>query len=448
MEKFGIVADDLTGATTVGVLLARSGVPTAAYFNENELEEADNQNALVLSTDSRAVSKEEATTKVTSAVKELKKMGATTFSKRIDTTLRGNIGTEVEAMLDELDDETIAVMVPSMPQSKRILVGGYSIIDSMPLSLTPVANDVRTPVNESHCPTLMDQQTSCAIGSISLNTLLSGQETVQKALQQEKQKGAKIIIVDAVTIEDVDTIAEAVYQLQWKVLAIDPGPFTAKLAKYRGFATEDEPDKHQQKDLASFTGTVLAIAGSASSVTKEQISTLAEKDGAIQIPVSASVLIERTQAHQDEVKRVTNEVITRLDKHQPHTMILETSITGPRIDLAAEEERLGLQPGEAADRINEGLGEIVNQVLSQTDQVRGLYLTGGDTMVHTMKTLNAKGIQLMDYVIPQADLGTILGGAFDGLVVVGKGGLTGSTNTAIQIVERIFNEAENLSNSS
>lgn len=34
---------------------------------------------------------------------------------------------------------------------------------------------------------------------------------------------------------------------------------------------------------------------------------------------------------------------------------------------------------------------------------------GGDTMVHVLKALGAKGIELVDYVIPQADLGRIIG---------------------------------------
>ena len=34
MAYLGIVADDLTGATTTGVLLARSGVKTKVYFPE------------------------------------------------------------------------------------------------------------------------------------------------------------------------------------------------------------------------------------------------------------------------------------------------------------------------------------------------------------------------------------------------------------------------------
>lgn len=66
---------------------------------------------------------------------------------------------------------------------------------------------------------------------------------------------------------------------------------------------------------------------------------------------------------------------------------------------------------------------------------------GGDTMVHVLKALGAKGIELVDYVIPQADLGRIIGGGQDGLVVVGKGGLTGKDDTAELIVKRIFAES-------
>lgn len=68
-------------------------------------------------------------------------------------------------------------------------------------------------------------------------------------------------------------------------------------------------------------------------------------------------------------------------------------------------------------------------------------MTGGDTMVHILKMLEAVGIKLVDYVIPQADLGVVIGGYSDGLVVVGKGGLTGTVQTAAAIIERIVKEA-------
>ena len=142
------MADDLTGATTVGVLLARSGLKTAAFFDtesfaRNEVEYP----AMVVSSDSRPLPKAEAQHKVSAAVKQLQARGAHYFTKRIDTTLRGGIGFEIDAMLEQLPQETVAVVVPAMPQSRRILVGGYSVIDSVALSRTDVARDVRTSIS-------------------------------------------------------------------------------------------------------------------------------------------------------------------------------------------------------------------------------------------------------------------------------------------------------------
>ena len=146
MPLIGAVADDLTGATTTGVLLARSKARTAVFFNEEAAQEARETaslDAILISSNSRPLPKEEAYDKVKSATNALKAMGVKYFSKRIDTTLRGGVGVEIDAMLDQLNEDTIAVVVPAMPQSRRILVGGYSVIDGVALINTPVAQDVR-----------------------------------------------------------------------------------------------------------------------------------------------------------------------------------------------------------------------------------------------------------------------------------------------------------------
>ena len=151
MPLIGAVADDLTGATTTGVLLARSKARTAVFFNEEAAQKARETaslDAILISSNSRPLPKEEAYEKVKSATNALKAMGVKYFSKRIDTTLRGGVGVEVDAMLDQLNEDTVAVVVPAMPQSRRILVGGYSVIDGVALINTPVAQDVRTPVKE------------------------------------------------------------------------------------------------------------------------------------------------------------------------------------------------------------------------------------------------------------------------------------------------------------
>ncbi len=54
---------------------------------------------MVVSSDSRPLPKAEAQHKVSAAVKQLQARGAHYFTKRIDTTLRGGIGFEIDAML-------------------------------------------------------------------------------------------------------------------------------------------------------------------------------------------------------------------------------------------------------------------------------------------------------------------------------------------------------------
>ncbi|MEH6957096.1 four-carbon acid sugar kinase family protein [Neobacillus drentensis] len=442
MCKIGIVADDLTGATTVGVLLARAGIPTAAFFNEKSLDADKGHVAMVLSSDSRALKKEAAQQKVKSAVAALKEKGAIYFSKRIDTTIRGGIGFEVDAMLEELESDTVAIMVPAMPQSRRIVVGGYSIIDGVALSKTPVANDVRTPVTESHVPTLMAQQTQHTIGMVSLGALLAGKEALKQTLQNERDKGAKVIIVDAITIENVEAIAESVTEMQWNVLAVDPGPFSEKLAIARGFALENHNIGCGEISEDEITGTVLAVAGSATPVTKTQLKALSGKEWAWQVPISAEALIDTKDSAPVEIQRAVSQTLMTVASQKPNVILLETALTCNVLNLPEKEQEFGLQPGHAANNINRGLGEIVAQVLSyELDDIKGIYMTGGDTMVNVLHVLGAKGIELLDYVIPQADLGRIIGGKYDGLVVVGKGGLTGAEDTAISIVKRICKEA-------
>lgn len=444
MCKIGIVADDLTGATTVGVLLAKAGVSTAAFFDEKDLTDETDHHAFVLSTDSRALPKVEAQQKVKSAVRALKKKGVAYFSKRIDTTLRGGIGEEVDAMLEELEPETIAVMVPSMPQSHRILVGGYSLIEGVPLSTTPVANDVRTPVNESHIPTLMAKQTDFSLGYIPLQALLSGKDALLRRLEQERNNGAKIIIVDAVTTEDIEKIAEAVYELKWNVMPIDPGPFSQKLAVCNGYAFEENQPIDDKNYKNMYNGTVLTVAGSATSVTKSQMKTLSKQDKVTQIPISSELLINRINTASKEVKRVSKKTTDSLKQNNPKVVLLETCLTGNRLNLTEKERELELHQGDAANNINLGLGEIVNDILENDNfNIKGIYMTGGDTMVNILRVLGAKGIELVDYVIPQADLGRIIGGKYDGLTIVGKGGLTGKADTAITIIKRIFQESAN-----
>ena len=445
MPLIGAVADDLTGATTTGVLLARSKARTAVFFNEEAAEKTegiDELDAILISSNSRPLPANEAYDKVKSATIALKKMGVEYFSKRIDTTLRGGFGVEIDAMLDQMKEGTVAVVVPAMPQSRRILVGGYSVIDGVALINTPVAQDVRTPVKENYIPRLLEGQTRRKVGLVTLDKVLAGEEVIEEALAEQKKVGCEVIVVDGITLEDVENIAKACISLRWDVVAVDPGPFTSKLAFYRELISAEEPNIPPQADEAGKT--VLIAAGSATPVTKKQMEILCQDPRHVRVSVEPLPLIEGGDVALDEVFKAVNKAAELLESdNQPRAILFETALHGELLNLDEEDNKRHYAGGMSANRINAGLGMIISQLLEKVgkEKVAGLYTTGGDTMVNVCYQLGVECIEVMDYVIPQTDVGRLVGSKYSGLPVVGKGGLTGNDNTACDIVSRLFRES-------
>lgn len=444
MPFIGTVADDLTGATTTGVLLARSKARTAVFFNveaASKAEGVDELDAIIISSNSRPLPANEAYEKVKDATIALKNMGVKYFQKRTDTTMRGGIGVEIDAMLDQLSEDTIAVVVPAMPQSRRILVGGFSVIDGVALINTPVAQDVRTPVKENYIPRLLEGQTRRKVGLVTLDKVLAGDQAIKTALAEQREAGCQVIVVDAITLEDVENIAQACIALNWDVLTVDPGPFTSKMAYHRSLIGIEEPNLPPE---APENGkTVLIAAGSATPVTKKQMEVLCEDPRHVRISVDPVSLIEGGATALDEAFKAVNKATELLQSgQQPRAILFETALHGELLNLEEEDNKRHYANGMSADRINAGLGVIVSQVLEQVgrEKIAGLYTTGGDTMVNVCRQLGVECIEVLDYVIPQTDIGRLVG-SYDGLPVVGKGGLTGNDHTACDIVERLFREA-------
>ena len=444
MPLIGSVADDLTGATTTGVLLARSKARTAVFFNveaATKAEGLDELDAIIISSNSRPLPADEAYAKVKDATIALKRMNVKYFQKRIDTTMRGGIGVEIDAMLDQLSEDTIAVVVPAMPQSKRILVGGYSVIDGTALINTPVAQDVRTPVKENYIPKLLASQTRRKVGFVSLDKVLSGEEAICAGLQEEKEAGCRVIVVDAITLEDVEHIAQACITLKWDIVSVDPGPFTSKLAYYRNIIGKEEPNLPPQGNENGKT--VLIAAGSATPVTKKQMEVLCQDPRHIRVSVDPLALIEGGEDALLEVDKAITRAAELMDQDiPPRAILFETALHGELLNLEEEDAKRGYADGMSANRINAGLGTIIQLVLGRSgkERIAGIYTTGGDTMVNVCYQLGVECIEVVDYVIPQTDIGRLIGSPYSGLPIVGKGGLTGNDTIACEIVTRLFDE--------
>lgn len=446
MPIIGSIADDLTGGTTTGVLLARSKIRAGVLFSAAALSSVEGireMDAVIVSSNSRPLPAAEASHIITEATIALKDIGVKYFQKRIDTTLRGGVGIEIDAMLDQLGDDTVAVVVPSMPESRRILVGGYSIIDGVALIRTPAANDVRTPVHENYIPRLIQNQSSRKVGFVALDKVLAGSSAIEEQLKKEREAGCQIIVVDAITLEDVSEIAKACIDLDWDVLSVDPGPFTAKLAFYRGIIQEEEPNIPPL--VEENNKTVIVAAGSATPVTKKQMSVLCHEDRHVRISLDQIALINGGEEAVNEMLRAVNLAANLIEREiPPRAILFETALHGSLLNLDEEDDKRNYKHGTCAENINYGLGIIVQHLLEKVgrDKIAGLYCTGGDTMVSVCKCLDAEGIEALDYLIAQTDIGRLIGSPYDGLPIIGKGGLTGNDHIACDIVTRLFQESE------
>lgn len=449
MTALGIVADDLTGGTTVGALLARAGARPTVLFRHHDVADAlsGREDSVIVSTDSRAMEPEVAFGRVRHAAEQLLALGAQQLSKRIDTTCRGGIGPEVEGMMSALEDtgqDPMAVIVPAMPESRRIVVDGYSLIDSVLLAETDVARDVRTPVTESHLPTLLGTQFGREVAHIGLADVLAGPAQVAGRLARLHDQGIRVVLLDATTLAQIETIAQAVATVGGPVVAVDPGPFSVALAAQRGLIAARPALDRTGAGSRERHGTVAVIAGSATVRTHEQMTRLAAEPGTGVVTADVLRLLgaETVEAETARVLADLRQLLDGPSDVQVALLALDTVLTGERTAQADLEAASGLTGPRIAALLTRRFGELARRVLDEigTSRLAGAYLTGGDVMVATCLALEADGLEMVDYVIPQVDQARLVGGPFSQLPVVCKGGLTGTDTTALQSVDRLFDE--------
>ena len=103
VHRVGVIADDLTGANDTGVQFSKYGLSTMVVFDVDHVYElADDVDIVVIETDGRWCDPKAAYSRVKLQQKPSRKP-AYRLRKKIDSTLRGNIGAELDAVMDVLE---------------------------------------------------------------------------------------------------------------------------------------------------------------------------------------------------------------------------------------------------------------------------------------------------------------------------------------------------------
>lgn len=417
MIKVAVIADDLSGGNATGVQIAKNQLRVSTILDPkilDDLSEIENCDGIIYPTNSRGMNENEAYNLVYSATKKIINPQIQIYVKRIDSSLRGNIGKETDAMLDALGNEAIAIVVPCYPYAGRINVGGRILVNSVPLHKTEAAKDPKNPIDTSSCVDIFKKQSKYPIASIFLEDLSNENNHLANKILKLKEQNARIIIFDAITDNDLHLIAKAVVDSKVKFVAVDPGVFTGAICKQLLMKP-----KHERENK------VLVVVGSVNAVAADQVFNFLEHQNPHNVFMDVEAFIKDDSSRQTEINRVTEEAL----KGGNLVSIVGSGIYPKnRIDFPKYEKSLNLTIESISNIINDAIAEITYQILSADHSFTGLYTSGGDISVSVCKRLGAYGLELYHEVQPLASFVRLKGGQFDGLKNITKGGMVGDKN--------------------
>ncbi len=411
-----IIGDDLTGSNATGALYAKDGsrVVTVTSLDMAEQIQAD-IDVLVFNTESRHLPVAEAAERTRQVVERASGWDVQ-IVKRVDTTLRGNIGAEIQAALNALRRCTsgryVALMVPAFPDSGRVTLGGLQLVQGVPVHRSWAAKDPFTPVQNSRIATILAEHSDLSVAEIGLDSI--GDE--MDSLLEEAARNADVVVVDSFTDSDLRQVAQAASRIanrsgiHW--LVVDTGPFGVALGASRGLG----------RRKSGIDPLVLVIAGSLTEQTDHQLQHLVANTDA------ALITVDPMAANADEIVGQLRSLAAS-----------SRSVVGVRTC-----PHQGSPSAAGAERTLSLLGEIARRAETLL-RPAAVYATGGDVAMTVLGVLGGVGFRITKEVLPLAVIGTITGGPFSGTGFATKGGLIGADDAALLCVTALQQAARQAS---
>lgn len=277
MAAILIQADDFSGAAEVGQCFATQGLDTRLLLSA-DANTGSAADVLVVDTHSRALTPETAAAASAAVFGSPSADAASVLFKKIDSLWRGNIGPELAA-LTSLGHHV--VVAGALPQLTRTVVGGRPFADGVPLDRTDLwrAEPAAPPAGVAQ---LLGPGSAVQLAELPVVRSGGLAAFLGEALAEASSAGTPAtVIVDGETQADLDTVAEALLDLDFRaggrriVLAGTGGMallLATKLA--RTFAQNAQRQAPSVQTVAGGPRPVLAAVGSASGKATAQLRNL------------------------------------------------------------------------------------------------------------------------------------------------------------------------------
>jgi len=372
--RIAVIADDLTGALDTGVQFRQWGY-TVQLTDTPERSSAE---VAITNTDTRNKNREEAYRATYDVAVKLR--GHDIIYKKTDSTLRGNPGQELQAILDATG-ETRAVFTPAYPSTRRRVEGGRLYVADIPITETEYVHEHRR--KTSRIPEILDTVTP-------IHCVESPADIPETG----------IAVVDSETEQDLLRIAAR----HTRVMAGSAGLADALCQTLR-----NPPP-------------VLTVIGSTRTETRHQAELLVQRLGAASIPLDLDKAL--SQAPQEGAVQTAKNAL-----NEGHDVILTSAPTPETVEhTRAEAKRLNITPQILESRITAALAEAAESLLAVS--LSGIVITGGATALAVTQRLGTRNIEILDEVQPGVPVIML-----DHLPVVTKAGGFGQPDTLIQATQ-------------
>ena len=413
--QLAIIADDLSSCTDCGIQLARDGLRTYVVLDRHgDIGHLGSCDVVAVDTDSRARDAGDAYHRVVEATRFVQ--GAcTAVYKSVDSTLRGNLGSEVDAVMDVIAFD-IAAIAPAFPLYGRTTIAGTQYVHGRRIDLTEFASDPQMPIRESSVPGAFASQSRRRVGHVGLDTLHGGSAAVRARVMELQQVGVELVIFDAQSEDDLDVIVSGVTSSGLRVLWVGSTGLAGHLSVTMNTTarTPAAAVKHEGSGVP-----ILSVVGSASQITREQVAAYVRQAAASSVRMDPVRIIEGPRLRDREIKRCRMHVLDEL--RSGRDVVLE--VLSSREDIAATQalgRRKDLDGAQAGVELVRSLAEICASVIERIE-VGGLILTGGDTARAVCDRLGARGILILCEVEPGIPLARMVG-PYEVAIVTKAGG--------------------------
>jgi uncharacterized protein YgbK (DUF1537 family) len=418
----GIVADDLTGAADAVAPFAQRGFQAGVGWELSHgvprfrMGDAE---ALACDTETRDLRRQPEswiTVPVRRATRRVAELGARVIYKKIDSTLRGHLRLELEAMRYELPDR-LALVCPAFPANGRTVQNGVLCIDGMPWTSTDFAPPyhvdqptVRAAFSMIHDPTAAD---------LSGSVIRGGSDAVEADLDRLRAAGVQTVFCDAADDAHLNVLAQVILRRADTYLPVGSAGWVAALAAQTALPASPPPRRAVWQ-----SGRLLVIVGSLHRASRRQLEALNARIG------MPPILFEPGREEAKVVVLAAGDAIVARFRAGQRAVVVATP------DAAVTD----------LDSYGWMLGSIARttcvRALREGLPIEGLVLTGGRTAIQVCSQINdAIGLRVESETQPgvvtarlRTEPDPVTGLSFDGLPIITKAGGFGDESTLLRCI--------------